>query len=397
MGLQKVALDSDTLHTWQSYIVSGNMAAIESSLLSKKLTVHDELGLYKLSPLHLAAWYNQPKLCELLLSQKIHPNVKESFSGKTPLHIAAYYGYKEVAKVLVHFHLETKYHKIADILGCHPLHYAALGEHKNMIYFFLEINHILFDYQKRKEFFAGKPSLIGNILDILIRQENFELSDLVSSSEGISIVETNPRIYSTTYIGYTHEYQWTPFHSAAAIGDIKTFEMLLKKFPYAYCLSKDFQKYFDWSPREIAILQGHTDIARLLPAFTDYQSKRFSCQPNTPPHCIDIAQAIQEGTFEQIEQIIEKYGIECLYHPCFAWPSPSQYEVNNNLTALSLVSRLFSFQFAEWASRKNIQINPQEFLRDNKESVFFNWAMMKINPYATGFFQSLEKLLKLPT
>ena len=45
---------------------------------------------------------------------------------------------------------------------------------------------------------------------------------------------------------------------------------------------------------------------------------------------------------------------------------------------------------------RKIHVSPQEFLeRDQKERVFFNWAMLNINPYAIEFFEKVSEELNL--
>ncbi len=249
----------DNFIEWNSLIARGDLSPIQIMLQKGEISRKDRLGKYELSPLHLAAWHNKPEICQFLISQKIAPNVSETFSGKAPLHIAAYLGHLETAEVFTNFGRKVAGRKTGDFLGCLPLHYAALREKEKMLFFLMGRGH-----NPSESFSVRTLSSLGNTLDILIRRGNYDLCDKVSSYEGISIVETNPIVGTTIYIGYDNENPWTPFHSAAVLGEKDILQMLLRKFPHAYCFSKEFAGFFDYSPGEVALLEGHTEVARML-------------------------------------------------------------------------------------------------------------------------------------
>lgn len=385
---------------WNTLIAQGNLSMIQLLVDKGDLSYEDKLGEWEISPLHLAAWHNQPEICRFLISHKVSPSVKESFSEKTPLHIAAYFGHLEVAGVLLNLGAKVEGRKARDFLGCYPLHYAALGEQENMLFLFLKMTHLIGSQGSKLDFTPKTVCLIGNILDILIRKQNFDLCDLISSSVGISIVETNPRRESALYVGYVNENPWTPFHSAAVTGDKRIVEMLTRKFPYAYCFCENFSHLFDYSPADVALMEGHTEIAKILGGVRGLEECRraFNCySPNSkaPAYCGNLLKSILERDFRMLDQLIDEYGESILYAPNFDEGDRGFYRQQSDLNAISLVSRLFCFPFAEWAKKRKILIPPSEFLeRDTKEEVFFNWLMLDLQPYATGFFDKVSSAIK---
>jgi ankyrin repeat protein len=128
---------------WNSLITKGDLVTIQNMIEKGDLSYKDQLGECGLSPLHLAAWHNQPEVCRFLISHKISPCVEERFSLKTPLHIAAYFGHSEVASVLLELEAKVTGRKARDFIGGHHLHYAALGEQEEMIFLFLGMTHLI--------------------------------------------------------------------------------------------------------------------------------------------------------------------------------------------------------------------------------------------------------------
>ncbi len=242
---------NDKLLIWNTLISDNSLANIKSMLNSGEISKNDKLGKFKLSPLHLAAWHNKPEICEFLLSHKFLPRIKkENFSNKTAIHLAAYLGHINVVKAMIGFNNKLTIKKSYDSLGCLPIHYAALSEQKEMLLFLLEVGQSLKTCGSRDGFSAKNLSCAGNVLDLLIHKNNFDLCDLVSSHDGIRIVETNPRAHSDLYIGYRNEYQWGPFHSAAASGNKEIIAMLLKKFPDASCFQKNMKTFLTFSQKK---------------------------------------------------------------------------------------------------------------------------------------------------
>lgn len=381
---------------WNSLIAKGDLATIQRMVEKGDLSYKDKLGECGLSPLHLAVWHNQPEACRFLISHKISPSVEEGFSLKTPLHIAAYFGHLEVADLLLELGAKVTGSKARDFLGCHPMHYAALGEQEKMLFLFLGMTHLIGPIGSKPDFTPKTGCTIGNILDILIRKQNFDLCDLISSSVGISIVETNPRRESTLYVGYGNENTWTPFHSAAVLGDKRIVEMLVRKFPYAYCFCEEFAHLFDYSPSDVALMEGRPEIAKILEGVKTVESCRqalncYSPKANAPAYAGDLLKAILERDFIFLDKLIDEHGDGILYLPNFDESDRGFYREQKDLNAISLVSRLFCFSFAEWVKKRNILIRPAAFLeRDTKELVFFNWLMLDQQPYATGFFKKIS-------
>lgn len=381
---------------WNSLIAKGDLATIQRMVEKGDLSYKDKLGECGLSPLHLAVWHNQPEACRFLISHKISPSIEESFSLKAPLHIAAYFGHSEVANVLLELGAKVTGRKARDFIGAHPMHYAALGEQEEMIFLFLGMTHLIGPMGSKPDFTPKTVCTIGNILDILIRKRNFALCDLISSSVGISIVETNPRRESTCYVGYKNENTWTPFHSAAVTGDKSIVEMLVRKFPYAYCFCQDFSDLFDYSPSDVAFIEGHNEIAKVLGGVKTVENRRkafnfYSPKPESPVYSADLLKAILERDFSLLDKLIDEHGESILYQPNFEESRDGFYMSQSDLNAVSLVSRLFCFSFAEWVKKRKILIPSSEFFeRDTKELVFFNWLMLDQQPYATGFFNKVS-------
>jgi ankyrin repeat protein len=380
---------------WNSLIAKGDLATIQRLVEKGELSYKDRLGECGLSPLHLAAWHNQPEVCRFLISHKISPSIEESFSLKSPLHIAAYFGHSEVANVLLELGAKVTGRKARDFIGGHPMHYAALGEQEEMIFLFLGMTHLIGPMGSKPDFTPKTVCTIGNILDILIRKRNFALCDLISSSVGILIVETNPRRESTLYVGYGNENTWTPFHSAALLGDKRIVEMLVRKFPYAYCFCEDFAHLFDYSPADVALMEGNAEIAKILGGTKTVGECRtlFNCyspKKDAPSYAGDLLKSISARDFMVLDKLINEHGEGILYLPNFEESDRGFYREQRDLTAISLVCRFFCFPFAEWVKKRNILIPPSQFFeRDTKEVVFFNWLMLDLQPYATGFFNKV--------
>lgn len=391
------------LQEWNNLILNGNLSTIQSALQNKEIAVNDKLGEYEISPLHLSVWHNHLEVTEFLLSEKIPPYVKEeAFSGKTPLHIAAYFGHIDVAKILIAKKEKIIRAQTRDNLSCHAIHYAALGEKKEMLFFLLEIGHLLKPTLPKNSFSAKSRSWIGNSLDILIRRRNFSLCDEISSYEGISIVETNPRVGTDMYIGYRYEWQWTPFHSAAVLGEKKILEMLLKKFPGAYCFAEEFARDFDFKPGDLAQIEGHTEVAQLLGCKknkkqVDEVFNQLLVLKDAPEYASSLLEALLQRNFLALDQLLEEHGEKIFYQKNYDVHNAvsSLYYTNLPLNALSAIARLFCASASDWFHKKSINIPIQEFVnKDKKDQTFLNWAMSNVHPYATGFFETLDKEIK---
>jgi ankyrin repeat protein len=58
-------------------------------------------GVFRATPLHLAAWLGHKEIAELLITNGADVNAKKAVEGETPLHEAAAYGNKEIAELLI--------------------------------------------------------------------------------------------------------------------------------------------------------------------------------------------------------------------------------------------------------------------------------------------------------
>ena len=73
------------VNEWCSLIATGDLSGIKAGLRNGNLSCKDCLNKSKLTPLHLAAWYQKPAVCQLLLDEGAKINSQETFSQKTPL------------------------------------------------------------------------------------------------------------------------------------------------------------------------------------------------------------------------------------------------------------------------------------------------------------------------
>jgi len=252
-----------------------------------------------LSPLHVAARYNQVEICEFLLKQGITPDITESLSLKTPLHIAAYFGHLEVVKVLKKYRANLD---INDSISSKPIHYAAMGVNKDLILFFLE-----------NQTKPSAQSLFGNILDILIRKKSLELVDFFSNIGGIDCLDSNYFPHSTPERGF--ENSWSPFHSAAISGQEKIFEMLLHKFPHFICNNKGSVNLFSISVLYFCFglgpFRGNPTIKKLLnlQKNTDEYRSIFMKENRYEtdfPNRKEICNAIRYRDMKKLQDVIEK-------------------------------------------------------------------------------------------
>jgi ankyrin repeat protein len=222
------------------------------------------VGSGGLSSLLLAAWHNQEEMCKVLLEEGITPSVTEPFTGKTPLHFAAYLGHVEIAKTLKEFGADLL---AQDFLCCSPIHYGAMGKHRDMITFFL-----------RNKVKTSIQSNFGNVLDILIRKKSVELVDFFSNVNGVESLDIAYFWDCTPSRSIDYE-EWTPFHSAAVSGQVEIFNMLMEKFPFVPEVTKP-KLYVDLesavSSLDLALLEGHTSISKMLGFKKDVKKYRKS-------------------------------------------------------------------------------------------------------------------------
>jgi len=387
---------------YNSLIAEGSIDALEKSFSSKRTLKKVRFGEYELTLLHLAAWHNRPDICEYLIHEGIDPNVREKYSGKTPLHVASYLGHMESVVSLWKNGAEALYSKKSvDSLGCHPIHYAAMSGNKKMIDFFLGIPKFDQITTKRTVCSVRKLSGVGNVLDILIRKGNHTLLDYYSPIGGPHAVETNPRVFSAMYVGYKNENQWTPFHFAAVLGDIKALQILLKHFSNASCLDEHFKEHYFFSPGEVALAEGHVEASKLLGYEGDIKSYRksmkvFSLRNGEPKYMEALANAVIDRDEKFIDDFLNTNGAEAFSRQSFK-TDIRKYHCEHKINLYSIACRIFALSFLARLIEKGISIPEAEFsdylIRDAVELPFFNWALMDINPFGEGFFLKIQKIV----
>jgi hypothetical protein len=142
-------------------------------------------------------------------------------------------------------------------------------------------------------------------------------------------------------------------------------------------------------------MEGNTEISRILGGTKTVGEcrKAFNCyspKSNAPGYAGDLLKSIFERDFRMLDQLIDEHGEGILYLPNFEESDRGFYREQRDLSAISLVCRLFCFPFAEWVKKRSIVIPSSQFFeRDTKEVVFFNWLMLDVQPYATGFFNKI--------
>jgi ankyrin repeat protein len=110
----------------------GDIVAVKQHIAAgTDVNVMKIVGLEALTPLRLAAQYNQLEVVELLIAEGADVNAKEDIYGRTPLFWAATKeGHKEIAEILI-----TKGADVNVKSGDEettPLHQAALYGHKEI-------------------------------------------------------------------------------------------------------------------------------------------------------------------------------------------------------------------------------------------------------------------------
>lgn len=361
-----------------SLIKKGDLNNLEKHISDLERDV-SWVGIGGLSPLHVAARYNQLGICEFLLKQGITPDITEPLSLKTPLHIAAYFGHLEVVKVLKKYRATLD---INDSLNSKPLHYAAMGVDKDLILFFLE-----------NQTKPSAQSLFGNILDILIRKKNFELVDFFSNIGGIACLDTNYLPYSTPE--RWGERGWTPFHSAIVSGQEKTFEMLIHKFPYFLSAIKKSKLSYsrigsDLSILDLALLEGSQNIKQLLNiknSTYEYRSaymKRNWYETDFPDRK-EICDSIRHRDMKKLHYVIETRGASFLFER--RKKNKGSLDPPN---ALGFAEYVYSLPFFDFILESNLQIPEKEFFPRNKPpGLFFNWALMEAHPRGEMFLKKI--------
>lgn len=364
-----------------SLIQSGDLKSLKKQ--APALKRHESwVGNGGLSPLHWAARHNQVEICQFLLEEGITPDITEPFTKKTALHLAAYFGYLEVAKSLEKFGAVLD---AEDFIGCGPIHYAATGKQKDLILFFLE-NRIELSTQ----------SIFGNVLDILIRKKSLDLVDFFSNIGG---VESLDNYYISGYgpSRSIDDSEWTPFHSAAVSGQVKIFEMLMRKFPFVPAVKNTelgcAELEASVSPADLAVLEGNCSIKKMLQIEKDTDEYRRAFMKQNWyetgfPSRKELCYAIRYRNIENINEIVRNQGMEVIFERAKKKNCPSL----ENPNALDFAAYVYSLPFFDFLIEKRIEIPIDEFLIDERlTEVFFNWALMEIHPLGEGFLKSIKE------
>ena len=366
------------LHVCSPFIQSGDLKGLKKHAFALKRQV-SWVGSGGLSPLHLAAKHNQVEICRFLLDEGITPDITEPFTKKTPLHLAAYFGYLEVARILVKFGAASD---TEDCIGCSPIHYASMNKQKDLILFFLE-NRVDLSIQ----------SIFGNVLDILIRKKGLNLVDFFSSIGGVASLDR----YYSDLVPNSIDSEWSPFHSAAASGQAKIFEMLMRKFPVVPAI-KDTELSYSHeetpiSPADLAALEGNSFIKKMLHVEKDTDEYRKAFMKRNWyetgfPHRKELCNAIRYRKIENVNVLIRNHGIEMIFERKEKKDCPSL----ENPNALDFATYVYSLPFFDFLIEKRIAIPIDEFLiHERLRDLFFNWALMEVHPLGEGCLKNIEK------
>lgn len=367
-----------------SLIQSGDLKSLKKCLFDLK---RDEswIGDGGLSPLHLAATYNQLEICQFLLKEGMTPDITEPFTMKTPLHLAAYFGHLEIVKTLRDFgaFLDAK-----DCIGCSPIHYAAMGQKKDLILFFIE-NQIKLSTQ----------SIFGNVLDILIRKKDFGLVEFFSNIGGLEPLDNKYMPYDCPRRSI-NDRDWTPFHSAAVSGQVKILEMLIRKFPCVLAIKKNVLGCCglrrETSVADLAVLEGTSSIKKKLQLdHEDTQEhrklfmKRNSYETDFS-YRKELCDAIRYRDIKKLKEVIKIKGVESL----FEREEKKGFFTSDleNPNACDFATFVYSLPFFDFLIEKQIEIPIDEFLIvEREDEVFFNWALMEVHPLGEGCLKSIQE------
>uniref|UniRef100_A0A8C2A6G3 Ankyrin 3 n=1 Tax=Cyprinus carpio TaxID=7962 RepID=A0A8C2A6G3_CYPCA len=184
-----------------------------------------------LTPLHVAAHYDNQKVALLLLDQGASPHAAAK-NGYTPLHIAAKKNQMEIATTLLEYGADTN---ATTRQGISPLHLAAQEGNVDMVTLLLA--------RETAINLGNKNGLTP--LHLAAQEDKVNVSEV--------LVNHGATIDPETKMGYT------PLHVACHYGNIKMVHFLLKNQAKVNAKTKN-----GYTPLHQAAQQGHTHIINLL-------------------------------------------------------------------------------------------------------------------------------------
>uniref|UniRef100_A0A8C2A715 Ankyrin 3 n=1 Tax=Cyprinus carpio TaxID=7962 RepID=A0A8C2A715_CYPCA len=191
----------------------------------------DAAGKSGLTPLHVAAHYDNQKVALLLLDQGASPHAAAK-NGYTPLHIAAKKNQMEIATTLLEYGADTN---ATTRQGISPLHLAAQEGNVDMVTLLLA--------RETAINLGNKNGLTP--LHLAAQEDKVNVSEV--------LVNHGATIDPETKMGYT------PLHVACHYGNIKMVHFLLKNQAKVNAKTKN-----GYTPLHQAAQQGHTHIINLL-------------------------------------------------------------------------------------------------------------------------------------
>uniref|UniRef100_A0A8C7HMP6 Ankyrin 2a, neuronal n=1 Tax=Oncorhynchus kisutch TaxID=8019 RepID=A0A8C7HMP6_ONCKI len=202
-----------------------------AKLLLQRKAMPDDAGKNGLTPLHVAAHYDNQQVALLLLDKGASPHATAK-NGYTPLHIAAKKNQTSVASSLLQYGAETN---VLTKQGVTPLHLASQEGHSDMTSLLLG-----------KGAHVNTPTKSGLTPLHLTAQE-----DRVNAAEVLAKRDAN--LDQQTKLGYT------PLIVACHYGNVKMVNFLLQQGASVNAKTKN-----GYTPLHQAAQQGHTHIINVL-------------------------------------------------------------------------------------------------------------------------------------
>ncbi|TMS22533.1 Ankyrin-3 [Larimichthys crocea] len=202
-----------------------------ANLLLQKNAPPDAAGKSGLTPLHVAAHYDNQKVALLLLDQGASPHAPAK-NGYTPLHIAAKKNQMEITTTLLEYGALTN---TVTRQGITPLHLAAQEGNVDIVTLLLA---------RDAPINSGNKSGLTP-LHLAAQEDKVNVAEV--------LVNQGATIDPETKLGYT------PLHVACHYGNVKMVSFLLKNQAKVNAKTKN-----GYTPLHQAAQQGHTHIINLL-------------------------------------------------------------------------------------------------------------------------------------